>query len=139
MPVVFDNMIIHYFSCSTVQSTIWNTRWFWNDKMSLCIEIIHCGRWDICIGIERESVHCTGPCTAELKNLLEDWFLVFCVTFLIFTHDSFFFSKCLTSGLNRCTHISNVFSICAHTYFFLIFGFLIFNTAFAFFYYSCMS
>lgn len=81
--------------------------------------------------MNEKSEHCTDSCTAELKNLLEDRFLVFCVTFPIFTR-FFFLFKCLSCDLNICTHTSNVFYTCAHTYCFLIFGFLIFNTTFAF-------
>lgn len=130
-----DNMIIHYFLCRTVWSTIWNGRWFWNDRMSLCIE--HHTLWKmgyVNMNEKRENEKCTGSCTAELKNLLEDWFLVFCITVLIITHDSFFFSKCLTCDLNICTHSYSGFYIYMHIHIALSgnWGFLIFGITFAF-------
>lgn len=88
MPVVFGSMIIHYFLCRTVQSTVWNGKWFWNYKMSLCIE--HHTLWRMgCVHMneKRERENRAGSCTAKLKNLLEYWFLVSCITF----HTWFFF------------------------------------------------
>lgn len=47
-------------------------------------------------------------------------------------HTIFFFSKCLTCDLDICIHMYSGFFVCAHTYFFLIIVFFIFNTTFAF-------
>lgn len=85
--------------------------------MSLCIE--HLSLWKmgyVHMDEKRDRENRAGSCTAELKNLLEDSFLVFCVTFPIFTHDWFFSSMCLTCELNTCTHTYNVFYTYAHTH-----------------------
>lgn len=68
----------------------------------------------ICAYEWKESENCTGFCTAELNNLLEDWFLVFCVTSWIFTR-FFFFSQVFDLWSRHMhTYVQWVLCMCTH-------------------------